>query len=186
MIGGGVILGFGLASWGGIQFFVLVLGVFLLALPFLRKDRGSLTWSIPAFVSAFLLTAMFFERPGPGFVFGLGGFSLIVPTIFFVACRIIQGTCRIENGTRNCLALLLAVILLSSFLVVINEEAQFLDLPSFRYLNAINPFLTSSNALTDSVSEHTTTSILESFLFHSILMIFALSLIHISEPTRPY
>lgn len=173
MLGGGVILGFGLASWGGIQFFVLILGVFLLALPFLRRDSGYLTWSIPAFVSAVLLTAMLFERPGPGFVFGLGGFSLIVPTVFFVACRVIQGSSSPENGTRNCLGLLLAVILLSSFLVIVNEDAQFLDLPSFRYLNAINPFLTSTNPLTDSVSEHTTTSILESFFFHSILMIFA-------------
>ena len=173
MIGGGVVLGFGLASWGGIQFFVLPLGVFLLAMPFLRKDGASLIWSILTFVSAFLLTAMLFERPGPNFVFGLGGFSLIVPTIFFVACRAIQKVGRSENVNRNCLALLASVILLGSFLLVINEEAQFLDLPSFRYLNAINPFLTATNPLTDSVSEHSITGIRESFFFHSVLMIFA-------------
>ena len=172
MLGGGVILGFGLASWGGIQFFVLPLGVFLLALPFLRND-SKLVWSIPAFVSALLLTAASFERPGTAFVFGLGGLALAVPTVFFVACRIIQSVSKEQNSTRNCLVLLLAVVLSGSALIIINQDAEFLQLPSFRYLNAINPFLTATNTLTDSVSEHTTTSIRESFFFHSILMIFA-------------
>lgn len=170
MLGGGVLLGFGLASWGGVQFFVLPLGLFLLVLPFLRKNHGSLSWGIPAFVAAFLITSAFFERPGPNFVFGLGGLALLFPTGFFVACSIIKDG---KQDTRNCLVLLLAVILLGSFLIILNEEYQFLQLPTFRYLNAINPFLTSTNILTDSVSEHTTTSIRESFFFHSILMIFA-------------
>lgn len=173
MAGGGIVMGFGLASWGGIQFFVLPLGVFFLALPFLRKDHGSLTWSIPVFASAFLLTAALFERPGPGFVLGLGGFSLMVPAAFFVACSMIKNKSSQENKARNCLALLLAVVLLGSFLIIVNEEARFLQLPNFRYLNAINPFLTATNPLTDSVSEHSTTSIQESFFFHSVLMVFA-------------
>ena len=46
-------------------------------------------------------------------------------------------------------------------------------MPSFRYLNAINPFLTTENPLVDSVSEHATTTISQSFFFHSVLMIFA-------------
>lgn len=169
MISGGVILGFGLGSWGGVQFFVLPIGVFLLVLSFLN-NRYSI-WSIPIFVSVFLLTIALFERPGPSFVFGLGGFSLIVPTIFFVACKMIQR--RISNSTKICLVLLLGILVTSSSLIIINEEMQFLQLPNFRYLNAINPFLTTTNPLTDSVSEHSTTTIGASFFFHSILMIFA-------------
>ena len=172
MAGGGVILGFGLASWGGIQFFVLPIGVFILVLPFLARNNRFLIWSIPVFVSAFLLTSALFERPGPGFVFGLGGFSLIIPTVFFVACRMIQRTGR-QDSVRICLALLLAILVLGSTLLIVNGESQFLQLPNFRYLNAINPFLTTTNPLTDSVSEHSTTSISESFFFHSVLMIFA-------------
>jgi dolichyl-diphosphooligosaccharide--protein glycosyltransferase len=51
--------------------------------------------------------------------------------------------------------------------------SEFLPSASFRYLNALNPFLTTTDPLVDSVSEHATTTISQSFLFHSILMIFA-------------
>ena len=172
MAGGGIMLGFGIASWGGIQFFVLILGIFLLALVFLRRDVG-LVWSVPVFVSSFLFTVMFFERPGLDFVFGLGGIALVVPTAFFVACCMIWRKSQPENVTRNCLVLLLGVVLLGSLLLVVNWEAELVNIPSSRYISAINPFHAGSNTLTESVSEHTTTSILESFFFHSILMVFA-------------
>ena len=173
VIAGGIFLGFGLASWGGIQFFVIPIGVFILALPFVRKDFRFIIQIIPIFVFSMLATTMMFERPGLGFVFGLGGFSLIVPTLFFIACIFVQKMSKIENQKRNGLLLLLAVLIIGPSLIVINAESEFLPLPNFRYLNAINPFLTTENALVDSVAEHATTTIQNSFLFHSILMIFA-------------
>ena len=69
--------------------------------------------------------------------------------------------------------MLLSIIVIGSFLVIINDESNLLPLPSFRYLNAINPFLTSTDPLVDSVAEHASTSIHLSFLFHSVWMIFA-------------
>ena len=36
IVGGSILLAFGLASWGGTQFFILPIGFFFLALPFLR------------------------------------------------------------------------------------------------------------------------------------------------------
>ena len=36
----------------------------------------------------------------------------------------------------------------------------------------MNPFLTTTDPLVDSVSEHATTTIEQSFMFHSVLMIF--------------
>ena len=36
IVGAGVLLALGLASWGGIQFFILPIGLFFIALPFLR------------------------------------------------------------------------------------------------------------------------------------------------------
>ena len=173
LIVGGIILGFGLSSWGGIQFFVIPIGMFILVLPFVRKDHEFIIWSIPVFVSSFLLTALMFEFVGTGFVFGLGGFSLIIPTGFLVSCIIIQKISKIENKTRNGLIFLFMIIIISSFLLVINEEAEILPLPSFRYLNAINPFLTTTIPLVDSIAEHATTTLAQSFFFHSILMIFA-------------
>ena len=53
------------------------------------------------------------------------------------------------------------------------QNSNVLPLPNFRYLNAINPFLTTTDPLVDSVAEHATTTISQSFFFHSILMIFA-------------
>ena len=173
IIGAGIILSFGLASWGGIQFFVIPIGVFILALPFIRKDHDFLLWSIPLFVISFMSTILLFERPGSGFVFGFGGFSLIGPTIFLIICIIIQKFSKKETKTRNGLIFLCAILIIGSILIVTNEDSNLLPLPSFRYLNAINPFLTTTDPLVDSVAEHATTTISQSFYFHSILMIFA-------------
>ncbi len=173
LIGSGIILGFGLASWGGIQFFVIPIGAFILALPFIRKDHDFLLWSIPLFVISFLSTVLLFERPGSSFVFGLGGFSLIGPTIFLIICFVIQKFSKSETKTRNGLIFLCAILIIGSTLIVTNENSNLLPLPSFRYLNAINPFLTTSDPLVDSVAEHATTTISQSFFFHSILMIFS-------------
>jgi len=173
IIFGGIIMTFGLASWGGNQFFIIPVGLFILALPFVRKDHKFLIWSIPLFVGTFLLTAFMFERPGPSFVFGLGGISLILPTLFLISCIFVQKISKDENKIRNGLILLFSILLIGSFLVIVGEESDVLPLPSFRYLNALNPFLTTLDPLTDSVAEHSTTSIQYSFLFHSILLIFS-------------
>jgi dolichyl-diphosphooligosaccharide---protein glycosyltransferase len=170
---GGVTMTFAMASWGGIQFFIIPLGLFILALPFVRKDHKFLLWSIPLFAGSFLLTALMFERPGIGFVLGLGGISLIIPTIFLVICIFVQKISKDEHKTRNGLILLASIIIIGSFLVIISEELDFLSMPSFRYLNALNPFLSTQDPLTDSVAEHQTTDIRVSFLFHSILLIFS-------------
>jgi len=171
---GGITMAFAMASWGGVQFFIIPLGLFILALPFVRKDHKFLIWSIPLFVGTFLLTALMFERPGPNFVFGLGGILLIVPTIFLVICIFIQKISKDEYKIRNGLILLFLLILFGSFLITINEANPILkSLPSFRYFNALNPFLTTLDPLTDSVAEHATTSIQLSFFFHSILLIFS-------------
>jgi dolichyl-diphosphooligosaccharide---protein glycosyltransferase len=173
IIFGGIVMAFGMASWGGNQFFVIPIGLFILALPFLRKDHKFLLWSIPLFVGIFLLISGSFERPGPNFVFGLGGLSLIIPTMFLISSIFIQKISKDENKIRNSLFLLISIIVIGSFLVIINDESNILPLPSFRYLNAINPFLTTTDPLVDSVAEHASTSIKFSYLFHSVWMIFA-------------
>jgi dolichyl-diphosphooligosaccharide---protein glycosyltransferase len=173
IIFGGLIMGFGMSSWGGNQFLIIPLGLFILALPFVRKDHKLLLWSIPLFVTVFILISSIFERPGPNFVYSLGGLSLVIPTMFLVSSIFIQKISKDKNKIRNSLFLLLIIIIIGSFLIIINEESNLLHLPSFRYLNAINPFLTTMDPLTDSVAEHATPNIAQSYLFHSILMIFS-------------
>ena len=115
IIFGGILMTFAMASWGGIQFFIIPVGLFILALPFVRKDHKFLIWSIPLFVGTFLLTAIMFERPGSNFVFGLGGISLIIPTIFLVLCIFIQKISKDKHKIRNGLILLFSIILIGSF-----------------------------------------------------------------------
>ena len=169
---GGITMTFAMASWGGIQFFIIPLGLFILALPFVRKDHKFLLWSIPLFAGSFLLTTLMFERPGIGFVLGLGGISLIIPTIFLVICIFVQKISKDEHKIRNGLILLASIIIIGSFFVIVNPD-NIIGGASFRYLNAINPFLTSVDPLVDSVAEHATTSIKLSFFLHSILLIFS-------------
>jgi dolichyl-diphosphooligosaccharide---protein glycosyltransferase len=170
---GGIILGFGMSSWGGDQFFIIPLGLFILALPFVRKDHKFLLWSIPLFVIIFILTSSMFERPGPSFVYSLGGLSLVIPTMFLISSIFVQKISKDKNKIRNSLFLLISIIVIGSFFVIINDESNLLPLPSFRYLNAMNPFLTTADPLVDSVAEHATPNIAQSYLFHSVYLIFA-------------
>jgi len=173
IIFGGTIMGFGMSSWGGNQFFIIPLGLFILALPFVRKDHKFLLWSIPLFVIIFILISSMFERPGPSFAYSLGGLSLVISTLFLLSSMFIQKISKDKDKIRNSLFLLLAILVIGSFLVIISDESNLLPLPKFRYLNAVNPFLTSVDPLVDSVAEHATPTIAQSYVFHSIYLIFA-------------
>ena len=177
IISGGAIMAFGIASWGGNQFFIIPIGLFILALPFVRKDHKFLLWTISLFVGIFLLISGSFERPGLSFVFGLGGISLILPTIIFIITIFVQKISSKKNKIRYSLFVLFSIMIIGSIFIMIDIESKktgtnFLPM-SFRYLNALNPFLTSVDPLVDSVAEHSSTSISFSFLFNSVWMIFA-------------
>jgi len=173
IIFGGIMMAFGMSAWGGITFFIIPIGIFILALPFIRKDHKFLLWSIPLFIGIFILITGSFERPGLRFVFGLGGISLMLPTIFLVSSIFVQKISKDKNKIRNSLFLLLSIILIGSFTMILSEELDLHLIPSFRYLNALFPLLTTIDPLVDSVAEHQTTSIELSFTLHSVWMIFA-------------
>ena len=173
IISSGIIMAFGIASWGGTQFFIIPIGLFIFVLPFVKKDHKFLLWSIPLFVASFLIICGVFERPGINFVTGIGGFSLILPTLFLLSSIIVQKLSKNQNKLRNNLFLLLAIMIIGSSILIINDESHTLPLPSFRYLNALNPFLTMEDPLVTSVAEHTSISVELSFLLHSVWMIFA-------------
>ena len=169
-----------MASWGGNQFFIIPIGLFILTLPFVRKDHKFLLWCIPLFIGIFLLISASFERPGLSFVLGLGGL-LILPTIFFVGCVFVQKRSSDKTKIRNSLFLLLSIIIIGSVILVLNEVPEFqtddgntpLPIPSFRYLSALNPFLATADPLVASIAEHSQPSIHISYVFHSVWMIFA-------------
>ena len=168
IVGGGIFLAFGLASWGGIQFFILPIGLLFLALPFLRKDNKFIILDSVIFASVFLLVTLSFEKTGLGFISGLNGFFLIGCTAFLVAYVIIRKMLK-KVQLRG------GFVLLGSAIVagIAIASSGMINLPSFRYLNAANPFMITTDMLTDSVSEHATSTIDISFYFFSILMVFA-------------
>jgi len=169
IIGGALFFAFALSAWGGTQFFILPLGLFFFALPFLRNDHKFIIWAIPLFSFTLVLFTFFYERPPASFVLGYGGIILILPTIFLIVSCIIKKISPIEKQIRNLLIFLGSIIVTGTALFF----SGVIHLPAFRYLNAINPFLLAQDALTDSVSEHMTTSIENSFQFLSVFMILA-------------
>jgi dolichyl-diphosphooligosaccharide--protein glycosyltransferase len=169
LVGGGIFLGFAFSAWGGTDFFVMPLGLFILSLPFVRKDLGFLRWAVPVFVLGLAISLAPFERPGLDFFVKASGFMIVGPTIFLVACSFIQNLSSEEKRRRNSALLLVGVVIAGIAILSTNV----VGLPSFRYLNAINPFLITTDPLVDSVAEHSTTTIFQSFLFHSVFMIFA-------------
>ena len=168
IVGAGILLAIGLTSWGGVQFFILPIGIFFLALPFLRKDNKFIIWTSVIFSSVFFLVTSSFESSGIPFISSISGFFLIGCTVFLVVATLIK---KISSGAqlRNMFALLGGSIITG--IAVLSSGA--INLPSFRYLNAVNPFMVTKNMLVDSVSEHATTTIDISFFFFSVLMIFA-------------
>lgn len=168
LIAGGVFVSLGISSWGGTQFFVILLVLFFLGIPFLRKDKKFIAWALPVFVSALLLTITIFERPGVDFVLGYGGLGLIGSTVFVLSFFQIQKI-KIKNNIRYGFLLLGGFILIGISSIVTNA----VSLPSFRYLNAINPFLSSDNTIVQSVAEHSSVTMEQLFPSLSVLMIFS-------------
>ena len=164
----GILLAFGLASWGGVQFFILPIGLFFLALPFLRKDNKFIIWASIIFAIVFLSVTVLFERTGVAFISSLNGFFLVGCTAFLVAFAIIKRIIS-EAQLRNGLALLGGTLIAG----IAIASSGVINLPTFRYLNAANPYLITTDMLTDSVSEHATTTVDISFFFFSIFMVFA-------------
>ena len=177
IVGGGILLSFGLASWGGVQFFILPIGFFFLALPFLRKDSKFIIWTSVIFTFVFILTTISYEEmivndtnKGTSImvIVSLTGFFLIGCTAFLIACVIIRRILS-KAQLRSGLAILGGAIIAGIAII----SSGVISLPPFRYLNAGNPLLITTDMLTDSVSEHATTTIDISFYFFSILMVFA-------------
>jgi len=168
LIAGGIFVSLGISSWGGTQFFVILLVLFFLGIPFLRKDKKFITWALPVFVSALLLTIAIFERPGAGFVLGYGGLGLIGSTVFVLLFFQIQKI-KVKNNIRYGFLLLGGFVLVGISSIVTNA----VSLPSFRYLNAVNPFLSSDNTIVQSVAEHSSVTMEQLFPSLSVLMIFS-------------
>jgi len=169
LIFAGVFLALGVSAWGGILFFVVPIALFYLFLPFIKNETNFSVWAAPIFTISFILSSLLFER-SQAFIIGYAGIILVLPTIFVVISEFIKKFSSETAKIRNCLIFLVSII--ASGLGIVSSGL--IGLPSFRYLNAVNPFLTSSDTLTDSVAEHMTTNQSLSFSLLSVFIIFGL------------
>jgi len=170
LVFGGLFLSLGFSSWGGVQFFLLPLAAFIIALPFFKFHNKFLLWAIPTFSGSVLFTTIFFERPGIDFVLGYGGALILLPMVIMIIVLIVQRFSRRKTKIRN--SIISLGVLVSSGIGVLSLNN--IGLPEFRYLNAINPFLISQDQVVTSVSEHMPTTTDLSFKMLSVFIIFGL------------
>jgi dolichyl-diphosphooligosaccharide--protein glycosyltransferase len=168
-IAGGLILGLANGSWGGIQYFSIPISLFFIALPFFRKDLTIPMYVAIAFTALTLITAAAFPRPGISFILGLPGLAMIAGTAFLVIAYFVKRISRPVVQTRNVAFLLIGFVAVGIAFVAAGPYVS----PSFRYLNAINPFIGSIDPLVESVAEHFTPTVADYFTDFSVLLMFA-------------
>ena len=165
----GIILALSLASWGGGEYFVIPIALFILVLAFLSKNINKSLLVSVLFTVSILLVTLLFPRPGTSFAFGLPGILLMGSTAFLFVATLVRKKSSEKKGIRNT-AIVFGVFIVLGVAII---SAGLYKSPSFRYLNAINPFLSSQNSLVQSVAEHSTPTIVDYFSEFSILIIFS-------------
>jgi len=168
-VAGGLILGLANASWGGIQYFSIPVAIFFVALPFFRRDLTIPMYVAIAFTVFTMISAVAFPRPGIEFVLGLPGLAMIGGTIFLVIAYFLKKFSAPQHQVRNTAFLLIAFAAAAIGLVAAGAYLS----PTFRYLNAVNPFIGASNPLVESVAEHFTPTVADYFVDFSVLLMFA-------------
>ena len=166
LIVAGLFLALGLSAWGGILFFVLGIMGFYLVIPFFKHEKNFIIWAIPVFSISLVLFSSIFERTSD--LISYVSLAIILATVFVVVSEIIKKFSSDSNKIRNCIIFLISIIGsgIAAFSIGLNY------LPSFRYLSAVNPFLSTNDPLTASVAEHMAIDLTLSFAFLSVFMIF--------------
>lgn len=168
-VAGGLILGLANGSWGGVQYFAIPFAIFFIALPFFKRDLTIPMYVAIAFTALSLVSSAAFPRPGISYILGLPGIAMIGGTVFLIIANFLRKIGSPRRQQRNTLYLLVAFIAAA---VGIVAAGAFIA-PSFRYFNAINPFVGSQDKLVESVAEHFTPTVADYFTDFSILLMFA-------------
>lgn len=168
-IAGGLLLGLANASWGGVQYFSIPISIFFVTLPFFRKDTRIPMYVAITFTFFTILCAWAFPRPGISFVTGLAGIVLVGGTMFLIIAHIVKKLSEPRRAIRNTLFVLIAFFAVGAAFIGTGIYHH----SSFRYLNAINPFLSTENQLVASVAEHFTPTLVDYFTNYSVLLMFA-------------
>jgi dolichyl-diphosphooligosaccharide---protein glycosyltransferase len=164
---GGLILGVGIGTWNGVQYFSLPISLFLFAIPFIRKDTQYAMYAAIIFTIFTVISAAAFPRAGTLFPFGLSGILLIGGAVFFVISNFLKRLSQTETEKRNIIFLLIVFIVVA--LAIIASGLYYH--PYRKYLAVINPFF-GYLPIIKSVAEQTPPSVADYFINFSILLIF--------------
>ena len=182
--GAGIFVSLSINAWGGSEFFLIILGSFFLVLPFFRNDKKFIVYATVIFIfsmsivlsqldpASFSASILSIDKdrggvPGYDMLPGPLGVFMAGVLLFAFICAVTQ---KIKPRFRTSYGL----IILGSLVAIGFSAASIIGkLPSFRYQTAANPFLVTTDPLTESIAEHAFSSLDISFFYHSILMIFA-------------
>ena len=167
-IAGGLILGLANGSWGGIQYFSIPISLFFIALPFFRRDLTThvcrnCIYSINTDNCCSIFTTWNIICARSTWPSNDGWYCLLVIAYF------VRKISRPMVQTRNVAFALIAFVAIGIAFVASRAYVS----PSFRYLNAINPFIGSIDPLVESVAEHFTPTVADYFTDFSVLLMFA-------------
>jgi dolichyl-diphosphooligosaccharide--protein glycosyltransferase len=90
-------------------------------------------------------------------------------TTFLIIAHFVKKLSEPRKAIRNTLFLLIAFFALGVGIIAVGAYHH----SSFRYLNALNPFLSTQNQLVASVAEHFTPTLVDYFTNYSVLLMFA-------------
>jgi len=180
----GILIALAMNAWGGSEFFLIILSLFFMALPFFRKDKKFIAYTAIIFI---FITVVVFSQLDPAtfsnhifngveciplgncgsLMFGNIGFLLAGVIIFTIICALIQ---KIKQNFKTSYGL----VVLGSFVAIGFSLLGIIGkVPTLRYQTAANPFLQTTDPLTDSIQEHAFSSLDISFFYYSIMMVFA-------------
>ena len=162
-VAAGLILGFGMTAWGGVQYFALLLSIFFIALPFFSKSKN-MVYVLPILTILTIAVASSFPRPGEAFVTSLPGLGLIGSTIFAIVANFIARDPLKE--TRYKLIWLAVFVGIGISVIIAGIYAP----STFRYISVVNPLVKSNIPLVASVAEQATPTIVDYIQNYSMLI----------------
>ena len=171
----GFLLGLGIASWGGTQYFTIPLSLFMIVLPFVRREKENRTentqfhvYVAVLFTISVLLTTAAFPKTGVSSVFGLSSIALLGGVVFLASATYVKKFSQPKNTLRNLLFLLLVFI---AVIIAIIAGGLYYSPPYLtKYLDAINPFI-SYHPLIQTVAENRPATLADYLTNFSLLLI---------------
>lgn len=163
-MGAGFIMATGVSAWGGVVFFMIPIGLWLMVAPLKIKFNTFAYVGLALFIVSMLGVSMLFDR-AEILMFGIASMCVIIPFVFII----INNHIPIKNNRKKYLISLAIVVAVVGGALV----SGIIDIPYGRYTGALLPFMSSGDVLTSSVSEHQIPTFGHLFERTVFMMIFA-------------